>query len=549
MKIRLTAVLIFIAVIGIVGYSAEKSNKNHQEKTSVVFTGATKEKCMSLKNSKIYQTEITSTEWQEEGPLEEDENARFSGSSTAKASAPAHCVVRGEIEKRKGADGKDYSIGFELRLPSKWNNKFLFQGGGGLNGTISPAVGKARPSGSTAEPALTRGYVVVSTDSGHSGSRDTSFAKDQQAVLNYAFQSTGKVTNVAKQLIEIMYSTQPKHSYFVGCSNGGREAMQAAMYYPNEFDGIVAGNPGFRLSKAAIGEAWDNNQFLKYAPTDANGNKIVAEALTEEDLKAVAEGLIERCDAKDGLKDGIINSWEKCDFKPEMVEKKIGKKKVDLLNAIFNGAKNSKGENVYASWPYDAGINTRGWRMWKHGTSKTGTPNSMNFMMGASSLSDYYMKPAKPGMKSTEFDFDKDVAKTNEIGGLNDADKTDLSTFKARGGKMIIYEGVSDPVFSAHDIRDWYKKLVENMGNVDSFTRLFMVPGMNHCGGGPAMENFDALTALEKWTEENITPDYIVGKAGKEYPDPNKEQPLCPYPKIATYVGGDKNKASSFECK
>ena len=435
-----------------------------------------------------------------------------------------------------------------MRLPEKWNNKFLFQGGGGLNGSVSPATGTARPSGSTAEPALTRGYAVVSTDSGHSGS-NTSFAKDQQAVLNYAFQSTGKVTNVAKQLIDEMYNLMPKHSYFMGCSNGGREAMQAAMYYPNEFDGIIAGNPGFRLSKAAIGETWDNKQFLKYAPTDKNGNKIVADALTQEDLDVVAQGVLDRCDAKDGLKDGIINSWEKCDFKPEMVEKKIGKKKVDLLNAIFNGAKNSKGENVYASWPYDAGINTMGWRIWKHGTSKTGTPNSINFMMGSSSLSDYYMKPARPGMKSTEFDFDKDVAKTNEIGGLNDADKTDLSTFKARGGKMIIYEGVSDPVFSAHDIRDWYKKLVENMGNVDSFTRLFMVPGMNHCGGGPAMENFDALTALEKWTEENIAPDYIVGKAGKEYPDQNKEQPLCPYPKVATYIGGDKNKASSFECK
>ena len=467
---------------------------------------------------------------------------------TSKASAPAHCVVKGKIEKRKGADGKDYSIGFELRLPEKWNNKFLFQGGGGLDGSVSPATGTARPSGSTAKPALTRGYAVVSTDSGHSGN-NTDFVKDQQAVLNYAFQSTGKVTNVAKQLIEIMYSIQPRHSYFMGCSNGGREAMQAAMYYPNEFDGIIVGNPGFRLSKAAIGETWDNNQFLKYAPTDKNGNKIVADALTQEDLDAVAQGVLDRCDAKDGLKDGIVNNWEKCDFKPEMVEKKIGKKKVALLNAIFNGAKNSKGENVYASWPYDAGINTMGWRMWKHGTSKTGTPNSVNFMMGTASLSDYYMKPARPGMKPSEFDFDKDVAKTNEIGGLNDADKTDLSTFKARGGKMIIYEGVSDPVFSAHDIRDWYKKLVENMGNVDNFTRLFMVPGMNHCGGGPAMENFDALTALEKWTEENIAPDYIVGKAGKEYPDQNKEQPLCPYPKVATYIGGDKNKASSFECK
>ena len=546
-KFKLIMISSLLMAAGITSFAAKTNNKK-LEKKSVVFTGATKEKCMSLKNSKIYQTEITSAEWKEEEPLEEDANARFSGSSTSKASAPAHCVVKGKIEKRKGADGKDYSIGFELRLPEKWNNKFLFQGGGGLDGSVSPATGTARPSGSTAKPALTRGYAVVSTDSGHSGN-NTDFVKDQQAVLNYAFQSTGKVTNVAKQLIEIMYSIQPRHSYFMGCSNGGREAMQAAMYYPNEFDGIIAGNPGFRLSKAAIGETWDNNQFLKYAPTDKNGNKIVADALTQEDLDVVAQGVLDRCDAKDGLKDGIINSWEKCDFKPEMVEKKIGKKKVDLLNAIFNGAKNSKGENVYASWPYDAGINTMGWRMWKHGTSKTGTPNSINFMMGTASLSDYYIKPARPGMKPTEFDFDKDVAKTNEIGGLNDADKTDLSTFKARGGKIIIYEGVSDPVFSAHDIRDWYKKLVENMGNVDSFTRLFMVPGMNHCGGGPAMENFDALTALEKWTEDGIAPDYIIGKAGKEYPDPNKEQPLCPYPKVATYVGGDKNKASSFECK
>ena len=546
-KLKLIMILSLLMVAGITAF-VEKATNKKVEKKSVVFIGATKEKCMSLKNSKIYQTEITSAEWKEEEPLEEDANARFSGSSTSKASAPAHCVVKGKIEKRKGADGKDYSIGFELRLPEKWNNKFLFQGGGGLDGSVSPATGTARPSGSTAKPALTRGYAVVSTDSGHSGN-NTDFVKDQQAVLNYAFQSTGKVTNVAKQLIEIMYSIQPRHSYFMGCSNGGREAMQAAMYYPNEFDGIIAGNPGFRLSKAAIGETWDNNQFLKYAPTDKNGNKIVADALTQEDLDAVAQGVLDSCDAKDGWKDGIVNNWEKCDFKPEMVEKKIGKKKVALLNAIFNGAKNSKGENVYASWPYDAGINTMGWRMWKHGTSKTGTPNSINFMMGTASLSDYYIKPARPGMKPTEFDFDKDVAKTNEIGGLNDADKTDLSTFKARGGKIIIYEGVSDPVFSAHDIRDWYKKLVENMGNVDSFTRLFMVPGMNHCGGGPAMENFDALTALEKWTEDGIAPDYIIGKAGKEYPDPNKEQPLCPYPKVATYVGGDKNKASSFECK
>ena len=547
-KLKLMSISLLLTAVGITAF-AERANNRNISKKSVVFTAATKEQCLNLKNSKIYQTEITSAEWVEAGDLPEDANAELSGSSTARVSAPAHCIVRGEIEKRKGVDNKDYAIGFELRLPGQWNNKFLFQGGGGLDGTLSPAIGKVPVSGSTAIPALTRGYAVVSTDSGHTDNSANGFVKDQQARLNYAYASTGKVTNVAKQLISQMYNVSPKHSYFMGCSNGGREAMQAAMYYPNEFDGIVAGNPGFRLSKAAIGEAWDNQQFTKYAPTDANGNKIVSQALTQKDLDAVVKGVIKRCDAKDGLADGIINAWEKCDFKPEMVENEIGANKVALLNAIFNGAKNSKDENVYSSWSYDTGLNAPGWRMWKHGTSTTATPNSINFTMGASSLVNYFMFPGNSQMSSLDFDFDKDVVKTNQVGGVNDADKTELSTFKARGGKMIIYEGVSDPVFSANDLRDWYKKLVNDMGNVDNFTRVFMVPGMNHCGGGPAMENFDPLTALEEWTEFGKAPDSIIAKAGKEYPDKNKEQPLCPYPKVATYVGGDKNKASSFRCK
>ncbi len=547
-KLKLISISLLLTAVGITAY-AERANNKNLSKKSVVFTAATKEQCLNLKNSKIYQTEIISAEWVEAGDLPEDANAELSGSSTARVSAPAHCIVKGQIEKRKGVDNKDYAIGFELRLPGQWNNKFLFQGGGGLDGVVSPAIGKTPVSGSTATPALTRGYAVVSTDSGHTDNSSNGFGKDQQARLNYAYASTGKVTNVAKQLISQMYNVSPKHSYFMGCSNGGREAMQAAMYYPNEFDGIVAGNPGFRLSKAAVGEAWDNQQFTKYAPIDANGNKIVSEALTQKDLDAVVKGVVKRCDAKDGLADGIVNAWEKCDFKPEMVENEIGDNKVALLNAIFNGAKNSKGENVYSSWPYDAGLNTMGWRMWKHGTSTTGTPNSINFTMGASSLVNYFMFPGNSQMSSLDFDFDKDVVKTNQVGGVNDADKTELSTFKARGGKMIIYEGVSDPVFSANDLRDWYKKLVNDMGNVDNFARVFMVPGMNHCGGGPAMENFDPLTALEEWTESGKAPDSIIAKAGKEYPDKNKEQPLCPYPKVATYVGGDKNKASSFRCK
>lgn len=510
----------------------------------------TAEQCTALKEAKIYDTIITQTQWFTGGELPQDKNAVMSGASAKPVSAGAHCIVTGEIEKRVGVNGKEYALGFELRLPAEWNKKFLFQGGGGTNGVVSPAIGKMPVRGSEATPALTRGYAAVTTDSGHGGgSRDVSFSEDQLARFNYAIGSTGKVTAVAKQLIEQFYATKPNKSYFMGCSNGGREAMQAAMRYPQEFDGVVAGNPGFRLSRAAIGEAWDNQQLMKAAPTNTKGEKIVAQALTQADLDAVSKGVLKQCDAKDGLADGIINAWEKCDFKPEMVQDQIGQEKVILLNAIFNGAKNSRGENVYSSWPYDAGVNTNGWRMWKLGSSETGEPNAINFRLGVKSLVQYFMTPHNPTFDALKFNFDTDVIKTAEIAGIHDADETDLGYFQAKGGKMIIFEGVSDPVFSAHDLRDWYNQLNTNMKEVSGFARVFMVPGMNHCGMGPATENFDPLTALEQWSENGKAPDFILAKAGKELNNPAKEMPLCPYPKIAMYKGGDENKAESFECK
>lgn len=509
-----------------------------------------RQQCLALKEVQLYDTTILNTEWVEAGELPQDKNARLSGASVAPVTAGAHCIVSGEIEKRTGVNGKPYAINFQLRLPEQWNKKFLFQGGGGTNGVVSPAVGKIPAHGSTALPALSRGYAVVSNDSGHGGgSRDISFSEDQLARLNYAHASTGKVTVVAKQLIEKMYDAKPSKSFFMGCSNGGREAMQAAMRYPNEFDGVVAGNPGFRLSRAAVGEAWDSQQLMKFAPTNEKGEKIVAKALTQADLDAVSKGVLKQCDAKDGLTDGVINAWEQCDFKPEMVENEIGKDKVALLNAMFGGAKNSRGENVYSSFPFDSGVNTMGWRMWKMGNSETAQPNGINFTMGAMSLAQYFMTPHNPQFDVLKFDFDKDVAKTEQIGGINNADETDLSYFQAKGGKMIVFEGVSDPVFSAHDLRDWYNQLNQDMKDVPSFARVFMIPGMNHCGGGPALENFDPLTALEKWTDEGKAPDFILAKAGKDFPNKEKEMPLCLYPKVATYQGGDENKASSFECR
>ncbi len=504
------------------------------------------QQCRALKgDTSLYQTEITRAEWVAGEAMPQDGMAAMTGASAGAQIMPLHCLLEGAIEQRKGADGKDYATTFQLRLPAQWNEKFLFQGGGGMNGFLGPAVGSVPFRNSSATPALLRGYAVVSTDGGHRG-RDASFAADQQARLDLAYTAIGKVTTTSKQLIGKLYQTAPQKSYFMGCSNGGREAMMAAQRYPLEFDGVVAGNPGFRLAYAAVGEAWDNQHFMAAAPKNAQGEKIFANALTQADLDTVSQAILNRCDAKDGLKDGLVNAWESCDFKPDMVKKQLGGKKVALLKAIFGGAKNSRGENVYASWPYDAGINSSDWRAWKLGNSQTAEPNARNITLGVGSLSSLFMTPYNPQFDTMKFDFDRDLANIRPMAGIFNADSTNLTTFNSRGGKMLVIQGVSDPVFSTHDLRDWYVQMQKDTPSSAEAARLFMVPGMAHCGTGPALDDFDPLTALENWAEKGQAPASLLAK-GKAFP--GKTQPICAYPKAATYIGGDENRAESFVCR
>ena len=257
------AVLTFIAtaLCGLCAHS--QSGQNHQAASQTPGNqtqagSATinhKQQCLALKNIPIADTTITKAEWSN-GEISTDRMSSLTGGSTNVLQAKPHCVVEGEIGARTGADGKHYGTKFQLRLPENWNGSFLFQGGGGVDGFVAPAVGGVPLHTSTATPALMRGYVVVSMDGGHP-TPTPDFGADQQARLDFAYQSTGKVATVAKQLIQKMYADAPKHSYFMGCSNGGREAMMAAQRYPLEFDGVIATNPGFRLSRAAVAQQWD----------------------------------------------------------------------------------------------------------------------------------------------------------------------------------------------------------------------------------------------------------------------------------------------------
>jgi len=233
----------------------------------------------------------------------------------------AHCLVKGEVNKHMGADEVEYGDRFELRLPDAWTGRLLFQGGGGLDGMVSPAVG-AFAVGSGEKDALSRGYAVVSTDGGHQAKSpmDASFGSDPEALADYQYRSTDRVATVAKKIVAQYYGRLPQHSYMVGCSNGGREAMIASERYPNDFDGIVAGDPAFDLTRAAIAEAWATARFAEIAPKDAKGTPQLQLALSDSDLKLMSTAILKACDALDGLTDGLIENPQACRFDPAVLQ-------------------------------------------------------------------------------------------------------------------------------------------------------------------------------------------------------------------------------------
>lgn len=515
--------------------------------------------CNNLKGISINNGVITETQFITAGKSEVDPFRMFTGAPDIEFDLPAHCLVRGEIEKRTRADGKENALRFEVRLPEKWEHRFIFQGGGGTDGFLANAIGTTPIAGSTALPALTRGYAVTSMNGGHDGV-DPMFGLDQQARLDYAYAAIGKVTQAAKHIITRYYQSRPEYSYFMGCSNGGREAMIAAQRYPLEFDGVVAANPGFHLSRAAVSEVWDTQTLYKIAPKDEQGRKVLANALTNDDLQILSDAVVEKCDINDGLKDGIISDYMNCNFDPaELICSApdasgcLPEDKVTAIKRLFNGAQDSQGNQLYSTWPYDSGVSAIGWRMWKLGTSQDATqPNALNAVLGAGSMKFYFMTPPQPQFDLANFDFDKDVSRVYETGALNDATSTMLNSFVQGGSKLMIIQGVSDPVFSADDIENWYLDTQATTANGDQeamrkWGRLFMVPGMTHCGGGPALDNIDPLTSMQNWVENDQAPDYLPA-TGKSFP--GKNMPICAYPEVAIYKGsGDVNSLSSYRCE
>jgi hypothetical protein len=468
----------------------------------------------------------------------------------------AHCLVKGEVNKHTGADGVEYGDRFELRLPDAWTGRLLFQGGGGLDGMVSPAVG-GFAVGSGERDALSRGYAVVSTDGGHQARNpaDASFGSDPEALADYQYRSTDRVAMVAKKIVTQYYGRLPQHSYMVGCSNGGREAMIASQRYPNDFDGIVAGDPAFDLTRAAIAEAWASARFAEIAPRDANGIPQLHLALSDSDSKLLSTAILKKCDSLDGLTDGLIENPEACRFDPAALQCKAEKNdsclslgQVHAIQQTFAGPKSSAGAALYSDWPYDAGIGAPGWRAWILGTPQM---PSINVMIYPQFVNHIALGPGDAQLADPfAFNFDTDPQRIEKSHDKIDATSTQMAAFREHGGKIIFYTGMSDPVFSANDLIHYYQNLTHDSGGMEhgrAFARLFLIPGMNHCMGGPALDNFDALTRIENWVEKGEVPERISA-TGKTFP--GRSRPLCSYPEIPRYKGsGSIEDAANFACK
>jgi hypothetical protein len=457
---------------------------------------------------------------------------------------PEHCRVSGLIAPE---------VRFEVNLPANWNRRFYMNGNGGFAGE-TPESG-SRPM--IRANALKQGFATVTTNTGHDAGNESlaSFATNYAKRIDYAFRAVHVTANEAKKIVTAYYGRPPAYSYWDGCSTGGRQGLISAQRFPQDFDGIVAGAPVLNFVDTVTQSLW-NGLVLAETPVPA------------AKLKLVSDAIYARCDAKDGLKDGVIDDPRRCDFDParDVAQCPAGKADDNCLTAAESTAikKIHAGAQMNGKplmFGYSVGSETvivpadgkgsiqGGWDRWLLAPDE-GKPLQYSF---GDSFVRYFQSPkSDPAFDTTKFSFDKDMAKFADARALLNATDPDLSAFRAHGGKLLMYFGWADPALPPLMGIDYYEKAVAANGpDTSQFFRLFMVPGMFHCRGGVGTDRLDALTAVINWVENGTAPASIVAAkveagSGKVV----RTRPLCPYPQVARYSGkGSADDAANFFCK
>jgi feruloyl esterase len=450
---------------------------------------------------------------------------------------PAFCRV--EAVARPTSDSE---IKFEVWIPEAWNGKFEGVGNGGYSGAIGYAAMAA---------GLRRGYATASTDTGHTGD-DMKFGQGHpEKLIDWAYRSIHVMTEAAKLIVRDHTGRFAEHAYFSGCSSGGHQALSEAQRYPEDYDGIIAGDPANNRIRQTFG--FLNSWMATHAK---DGSAIIPAAK----LSLLNKAAVEACDSLDGLKDGIIDDPRKCHFDPAKLQcastgstapqsredaSCLTAAQVDAARKMYEGTKSPRtGELIFTGWPRGSeAFGDNPIESWRQYVMDPQEPMRVGFFR--------YFLFHDPNWDYRTIDVDRDLAYAEQKLPFMAAVEHDLTPFKKRGGKLLMYTGWADPVVPPQDTVAYYDAVMKTMGGIEKtreFYRFFLAPGMGHCSGGPGPNQFDMLTALENWVEKGIAPDRLVAShstGGKI----DRTRPLCMYPQVAKWKGtGSSDDAANFVC-
>jgi hypothetical protein len=460
----------------------------------------------------------------------------------AAGTTPEYCRVDGHV----ATPGN--TVNFRLGLPAMWNGKFVFEGVGGFGGAIG-----------SLKAGLDHGYASASTDTGHQGTAiDASWGLNNPAKrIDYAYRGTHVTAVAAKAVSQTYYGAAPRHAYFNGCSNGGRQALMEAQRYPEDFDGIIAGDPSFGM----LGQI---RRTLMAQTMLSSAEHLLSTAK----ISLLAKAVLASCDARDGLADGLITDPRACTFRPETLKCAgadgpdcLTKAELETVSTIHGDLPGPNGR-VLRGFPLGHEDGASGWQAWVTGAvdperRPDGTLAFASRPPAGFSFQDGYLRYLAFEQSDGTFDWrtfslDRHASKLQPFGETFSPTNPDLSALKNRGGKLLLYHGWADPALSAFGTVAYYEDVVKKAGGrrqSDQFVELFMVPGMHHCQGtGPGPNTFDMLSALDTWVEKGSAPARVVAShatAGVV----DRTRPLCPYPQVARYTGrGSIDDAANFQC-
>lgn len=435
---------------------------------------------------------------------------------------PAYCRAAATLKPSPDSD-----IRMEVWMPvsENWNGKIEVVGNGGWAGVISYAA---------MAQALKEGYASASTDTGHEGGNGMFALGHPEKIVDFGYRAVHETVVKSKAIMAAYYGKGPKYSYWNGCSTGGRQALVEVTRYPEDFDGVVAGapaNPHLHLHASSVERAIEEIH-------DPQG------ALSQAKVEMLHKAVMAQCDARDGLRDGLIGDPRKCNFDPSVLLCKSGDAddcltapQVELVKIVYSDIKTKKGDIVWTGFQPGGELQYASLR--NIPTQPGGGLDSIRILGYQNADWDW-----------RTFDLDRDLAQTDEKAGFIDAHTYDLSPFKAHGGKLLLYHGWADQAIPPGNTINFYNGVLAKMGpKQDDWMKLYMVPGMMHCAGGDGPDQFNKMGVIERWRESGATPKEIIAShvSGGTV---DRTRPLCPYPQVAVYKGaGSANDAASFACK